>query len=49
MESATGSVEAEGLRTSAAADQDAAAYVDGTLSEGDLIERAIARHRTTSP
>jgi len=44
-ESATGSVEAEGLRTSEAADRDTEAYVRGDLDADTLVARAISRHR----
>ncbi|GAB2893387.1 antitoxin VbhA family protein [Streptomyces mayteni] len=45
VESATGSVAAEGLRTSAAADRDADAYVRGEISGDEMVARAIARHQ----
>ncbi|MCX4761570.1 hypothetical protein OG562_11380 [Streptomyces sp. NBC_01275] len=45
--SATGSVEAEGLRASEASDRDTEAYVKGDLDADTLVARAI-RHRQTS-
>jgi hypothetical protein len=44
-ESATGSLAAEGLRPTPASDQDAEAYVRGTLSAEEMAARALARHR----
>jgi PHD/YefM family antitoxin component YafN of YafNO toxin-antitoxin module len=48
VESATGSIEAEGLRTSEAADRDTEAYVRGDLDADALVTRAVNRyqHRT---
>lgn len=44
VESATGSLAAEGLRPTAASDQDAEAYVRGSLSAEEMVDRALARH-----
>jgi PHD/YefM family antitoxin component YafN of YafNO toxin-antitoxin module len=48
MESATASVEAEGLRTSAAANRDAEAYVRGEISAEEMVARTIARYKGLS-
>ena len=44
-ESATASVEAEGLSTSEAADRDIEAYVRGDLDPDALVSRAVNRHQ----
>jgi hypothetical protein len=43
-ESAKGSLAAEGLRPTAASDQDADTYVRGALSAEEMAARALARH-----
>lgn len=43
--SATGSIEAEGLRTSTAADLDGEAYMRGDLDVDTLVARTIARYQ----
>ncbi|MFI9105822.1 type II toxin-antitoxin system Phd/YefM family antitoxin [Streptomyces fildesensis] len=48
VESATGSVAAEGLQASVEADRDAESYVRGGLEADELVARAIARYRGTS-
>jgi PHD/YefM family antitoxin component YafN of YafNO toxin-antitoxin module len=45
VDSATGSVAAERLRTSAKADEDSDAYARGEISAEELVERAIDRYR----
>ncbi|MEU3460041.1 type II toxin-antitoxin system Phd/YefM family antitoxin [Streptomyces sp. NPDC006733] len=47
-ESATGSIEAEGLRASAESDRDVEAYVRGGLSADEIVARALERYRGTS-
>ncbi|MDW8807641.1 antitoxin VbhA family protein [Streptomyces scabiei] len=44
VESATGSLAAEGLRPTAASDQDAEAHVRGTLSAEEMTDHTLARH-----
>lgn len=44
VESATGSLAAEGLRPSAESDRDVEEYVQGSLSAEDMVVRAVARH-----
>ncbi|MFE7271741.1 type II toxin-antitoxin system Phd/YefM family antitoxin [Streptomyces sp. NPDC057623] len=46
--SATGSIEAEGLRASKASERDTEAYVTGDLDADALVTRAIARYRQKS-
>ena len=48
LASATGSVEAEGLRTSGAADRDAEAYARGALDADTLVSRAVGRYLGTA-
>lgn len=48
-ESATGSLDAEGLRPTPASDQDAEAYVRGTLLAEEMAAHALARHRPKTP
>lgn len=48
VESTAGSLAAEGLRPTPASDQDAEAYVRGTLSAEEMAARALARHRPDS-
>ncbi|WP_328917082.1 MULTISPECIES: type II toxin-antitoxin system Phd/YefM family antitoxin [unclassified Streptomyces] len=45
LASAAASVEAEGLHISESAIRDGEAYVRGELDAGDLVARAISRHR----
>ncbi|WP_416978764.1 antitoxin VbhA family protein [Streptomyces sp. T028] len=45
VEAVTGSLAAEDLRPTARSDQDAEAYVRGTLSAEEMAARALARHR----
>lgn len=45
IDSVTGSLTAEDLRPTPASDQDAEAYVRGTLSAEEMAARALARHR----
>ncbi len=44
VDSANGSLAAEGLTTSAAADRDAAEYIRGAIDLDELTERTLARY-----
>ncbi|MCT9087539.1 type II toxin-antitoxin system Phd/YefM family antitoxin [Streptomyces sp. ASQP_92] len=48
VDSATGSLAAEGLTVTDAAGRDTEAYVSGQLSADDLVARAVARHSTVT-